>query len=198
MLRVPLADEPATFTERVRLPGQTFLRATPHPTTGQFQRAAYWTKVLRDMHDLYNGICAYSCLYIPYTTGRDTVEHFIPKSKNPELAYEWTNYRLVCGRLNGRKREFIDVIDPVGIQNGWFVLKFPMTLVAAAKGLPDWLTPRIDETIKRLKLNEDGQCVKDRFKWVKDYADGGISFIHLKRHAPFIAYELERQDLVED
>jgi hypothetical protein len=39
--------------------------------------------------------------------------------------------------------------------------------------------------------------VNDRYRWLKPYCLGEIDFPFLKRNAPFIAYELERQDLLQ-
>jgi len=39
--------------------------------------------------------------------------------------------------------------------------------------------------------------VNDRNQWLEPYCLGEASFPVLKKNAPFIAYELERQDLVD-
>jgi len=56
---------------------------------------------------------------------------------------------------------------------------------------------RVNQTVKRLKLNEDENCIKDREKWLRDYVTNQITFSHLEKHAPFIASELNRQGYVE-
>jgi len=53
-------------------------------------------------------------------------------------------------------------------------------------------------TIDRLKLNEDDTFVNDRNAWLKRYCLGGTNFLQLKQDAPFIAYELERQNLIKE
>ena len=58
-------------------------------------------------------------------TGWKTVEHFKPKDLHPGLAYDWDNYRLVCGLLNSRKRVNETILDPFEIEDGWFLLHFP-------------------------------------------------------------------------
>jgi len=50
-------------------------------------------------------------------------------------------------------------------------------------------------TIARLKLNEI--FLKGRETYFKSYLKGHISFDYLQKYAPFIAYELERQQLKE-
>jgi hypothetical protein len=195
MIHVAPQPEPQVFDARVRRPGRDFLRRNPHPTSKQFTTHAYWRDVLDLLHDSYKGICAYSCHWIPYDTGSDTVEHFVPKKRHPSHAYEWSNYRLVCGMLNGRKGENRDVLDPFLVNNGDFILKFPSLMVDPSPNLSPSKQRRIVRTIERLGLNDEGTCLKSRVKWVSDYCEEHIDFEHLRNHAPFIALELERQHL---
>ena len=195
MIHIEAHLEPLVFDSKVRRPGRQFLRRTPRPTSKQFATHSYWTEILDVLHQAYNGICAYSCHWIPYDTGSDTVEHFLPKKRHPRLAYEWSNYRLVCGTLNGRKGEHRDVLDPFLVNNGDFILKFPSLMVDPSPNLSRAYQSKIKRTIERLRLNDEGTCLKSRVKWVSDYCDDHISFEHLRIHAPFIALELERQTL---
>ncbi|HEX8070836.1 MAG TPA: hypothetical protein VF546_12845 [Pyrinomonadaceae bacterium] len=196
MMHIDPRPEPDIFNARVRVPGLKYLAANPRPTTGEFNNHSYWRRILQNLHDAYRGICAYSCHWIPYDTGADTVEHFLPKDIHPNQAYEWDNYRLVCATLNGRKGTFGDVLDPFHIEDGWFVLDFPSLQVKPADGLDDTLTAQVWATITRLKLNHDGTCLKARERYVKNYCKGCITMEFLWEEAPFIAYELERQGLV--
>jgi hypothetical protein len=189
MMRIDPKPEPADFNKQVRQPGKRFLARYPNPTTKQFDSHSYWRKMAQQLHKCYDGICAYSCHWIPYDTGADTIEHFQPKSLHPTLAYEWSNYRLVCGTLNGR-RGTEDVLDPFTIQNGWFILEFPSLFIKAAPGLAPDLTAQIISTRDRLGLNDEGTCLKSRQRYVIDYCNKDISFNHLTRDAPFIAQQL--------
>src|ERR1700689_4415537 len=130
MIRVNQAPEPGNFDDRVRQRGLRYLgNPARRPTVKQWSSHSYWREVGNELHNAYAGICAYSCHWIPYDTGADTVEHFRPKDTYPTEAYEWSNYRLVCATLNGRKGTFEDVLDPFVIQNGWFVIDFPSMLI---------------------------------------------------------------------
>jgi len=195
MIRVEREPEPADFEEAVRKKGAAFLKRCPAPTSKQFRGHAYWTAILKQLHTAYRGVCAYSCHWIPLDTGFKTVEHFNAKTQRPELAYEWSNYRLVCGALNGRKGAFADVLDPFAVQNGWFVIDFPSLLLRPAPGLAAARRLRIERTIARLRLNNE-TCVQARTKWVQDYAAGHFDDDFLQRHAPFISMELARQGLI--
>src|SRR5882724_1219801 len=129
MIRVIAANEPAIFDAAVRVPGQEYLASLASIEDARTNDHPYWRRTLRELHTSYGGICAFTCHWIPYDVGNDTVEHFIPKSVYPSLAYEWSNYRLVCGRLNGRKRDSQDVVDPFDVVPGMFCLEFPSLLV---------------------------------------------------------------------
>jgi len=195
MIHIDQREEPANFNEGVRRRGQHFLRDNPQPTSRQWRSHRYWHQVASELHNAYGGICAYSCHWIPYDTGADTVEHFRPKDIYPAEAYEWSNYRLVCGTLNGRKGAHEDVLDPFLIQDGWFVINFPSMLVRPHSNLEPANRQSVQATIDRLGLNDEGTCLKSRVRWLMDYCSDDISFDYLRRNAPFIVAELERQYL---
>lgn len=198
MIRVKPQPEPAEFEALVRQPGRAFLEKVPKPDSKQFSRHRYWSEISRELFDAYDAICAYSCHWIPGDTGFKTVEHFRPKSKYPNHAYEWSNYRLVCGLLNGRKREHEDVLDPFKIEDGWFVLDFPSLLIKPAKGLEAGVRAQVIATRDRLKLNIDENCVEARRHWIEEYCrPENRDFGFLRRNAPFIAREIERQKLAD-
>lgn len=195
MIRVQRQPEPATFDELVRRPGRQFLRQHPAPTTKQWRNRAYWTRILSNLHDAYCGVCAYSCHWIPFDTGHDTVEHFRPKNVFPRQAYEWSNYRLVCGTLNGRKGTDLNVLDPFEVQDDWFVLNFPSGQVHPSPALSRQRVGRVLHTIKQLGLNDEGTCLKARLRYVKCFCVEEVTFAHLVSEAPFIAREIQRQGL---
>lgn len=197
MIPVRIAHEPPDFDRLVRKPGARFLAKIARPTTSDFGTHSYWRRILKELHDAYGGICAYSCHFIPYDTGADTVEHFAPKSRVPRKAYEWANYRLVCQTLNGRKGDYEDVLDPFGIKNGWFTLDFPSLLVKPMKGLRKSLRTQIVDTCDRLGLNDESTCLRSRERYVRDFCTGSVSWDYMLRDAPFIAREVERQGLRE-
>ncbi|MBI5833934.1 MAG: hypothetical protein HZB16_16700 [Armatimonadetes bacterium] len=183
MIRVKPAPEPPSFDERVRQPGLAQLpELKPH-----------WRRCLPDLLAAYQHICAYSCFYIHPVAGARTVEHFGPKSASPELAYEWSNYRLVCSLMNSRKQAFDDVLDPFEIENGWFVLDFVNFEVHPDVELAiDHAA--IQATIDRLGLN-DAPCPSTRQQEYEMYERGDASWRHLCRVSPFVAAEVERQGL---
>ncbi len=196
MIHIEPKPEPAVFDKRVRKPGSKFLERY-ETETKKPEFPDYWTRILALLHDQYGGICAYSCHWMPYDTGADTVEHFLPKSLYPCKAHEWTNYRLVCATLNGRKGDHMDTLDPFEIENGWFVLRFPSLQVFPSDGLKPELAAKVQATIDRLRLNDYATCLRSRLRYVDCYCRRSFTFEHLQEEAPFIAMELQRQGLTQ-
>lgn len=197
MIRVQEQPEPANFNTKVRIPGNAYLLTNPNPTSREFKKHREWSNALDDLYSAYNGICAYSASWISPVQSNPTADHYLPKHKYPQLAYEWSNLRLCNPKMNSYKDSFEDVIDPFQIQNGWFVIDFSTFLIDSFDRLPSNLKKSIKDSIKRLKLNDDDGLVQFRAHVVREYASGEISFDHLNRHHPFIAFELGRQNLQE-
>jgi len=196
VIHVNLQPEPPQFETRVRSRGLRFLGQNPRPTQKQWRDHAYWKEVSFDLHATYGGICAYSCHWIAFDTGWKTTEHFRPKTDYPQLAYEWSNYRLVAGVLNGKKSNQ-EVLDPFDIEDGWFTLKFPSLLVIPSRNLEPAIEQKVTTTIRILGLNDEHTCIKSRARYIENYCRHDISFSYLRGEAPFIAKELERQNLVD-
>jgi len=187
--------EPAGFDTKVRQPGRAFLHRHPQPAKRQWQGAEYWKDALIDLYRAYGGICAYCAEWIPPSTGEASVDHFVPKSIQPRLAYEWGNYRLAAKRYNNLKQDHTDVLDPFTLQIDWFVLDVPSLQVKPNDCLGSLDADLVWQTIRRLRLNDE-RAITSRQRWIRDYCNGYFNFDYLRRNAPFIAYELERQDLV--
>ncbi|WP_437909845.1 hypothetical protein WME95_19435 [Sorangium sp. So ce327] len=188
MIHVPLRPEPARFDALVRQPGLRALAANAEPLPPT------WRECLDDLRDSYRSVCAYLCVLVPRGTGARSVDHVAPKSKRRELAYEWSNYRFVCSLMNARKRDFDDVLDPMEIPDGWFVLEMSFLQVLPAEGLHDETRARVQATIERLKLN-DKECIAARELYYTAYLDGGLTLQLLHEWSPFVAREVVRQGL---
>jgi hypothetical protein len=198
MIPVQEQPEPPDFNEKVRLPGQKFLGKTPNPTVRQLNRRNYWTRILSDLHAAYNGICAYSAHWISGHVAFDTADHFVPKSVAPELTYEWSNLRLCSPKMNLYKGDYLDVVDPFKIEAEWFVMDFSTYLIEANPGLSPEIVASVNQTINRLRLNDDDRCVQDRYIWLREYCESECTLEHLERKYPFMANELRRQGMVEE
>jgi hypothetical protein len=190
MIPVVKQKEPKDFNEKVRAPGQRLLKTVPLPNSKQLQRHNYWKRIKDDLYNLYANICAYTGEWIPATSA--SVDHFIPKAKEPQLAYEWDNYRLTTGVMNNNKGDQTDIIDPFDVQAGWFVLVLPGCYIKPSATLGKSDSEKVDRTINILELNSSERANK-RYCIIQEYIDNDIPFEFLKVKYPYIAYELERQ-----
>jgi hypothetical protein len=190
---IPVAPrpEPPNFAADVRAPGQAFLRGVPSPNALQFKKNNYWKAALPPLVVAYRGICAYSALWAPTQC---TVDHYLPKSTHPHLAYEWTNYRLALDKINNNKGDSPDVLDPFNIQPGWFILDLATLWVAAEPSLPAPVSTAVLTTIGILKLNDD-PWVQIRFEVLRSYLDREVTLAFLEKKYPFIAAEVQRQNI---
>ena len=193
LLRIVEQTEPADFDARVRQPGRAFLATIPRGESVDFSNKNYWGRCRQQLREAYSAICAYSGLYIEEVTGSETVEHFLPKNDHRDEAYEWSNYRYVSGRLNGRKGKR-EILDPFEIPKLLFYLDIPSSLVLVNEQHADDYGIMADQTIEILGLNDE-RCTRSRFHWIYDYANGDVSLSYVRRHAPFVYREVARQGL---
>ena len=200
MIRVVPAPEPEDFDAKCRKPGlRAFERLADRNFGGNREAVPgskfpdYWRRSLDDLLESYRRICSYLCLYIPRGTGARSVDHMLAKSAAWDQAYEWTNYRLACSLMNSRKGAATSVLDPFEVEDGWFVLELVAFQVLPGDGLADGVTEDVRRTIERLRLNDD-ECRGAREEFAEDYWQGEIPFDYLRRHAPFVAGELRRQN----
>lgn len=222
MIPVVLAPEPPSFEEHVRRrgkeaitrllgkpvngkggrkPKKTYVREVDIPS-GKFPalwldpRKADGKSTLDDMMDLYGQQCAYLAMYIEKATGSPTVDHFIPRSTDWRLVYEWSNYRLSAACVNTAKG-VREVVDPFEVRAGWFELNFATFHVQRGRGAPSAQHTKIDGTLPLLNLRD---CWRQRQEYVKRYQLGpgnkGIDLAYLEHRAPFIASELRRQGML--
>lgn len=127
-----------------------------------------------------------------------TIDHFLPKTACPHLAYEWENFRLSRQKMNQRKGDTTQVMDPFAIRTGWFVLDLPSCLVRPGTGLSVVLRKRINSTINILQLNVDDSMVQERCDLLVDLADGNVTLEFLDKWYPFLSSEVRRQDVEGD
>jgi len=192
LIRVAPKTEYPGFDAQVRRPGAAFLATCSNPTSEQFRKKNFWSRAAKELHAAYSGICAYTATYLPE---QGSVDHFVPKTLKPELAYEWSNYRLASGRINSQKGNQTNILDPFVIDNDWFEIDIPSCLLRAKNDLSKELREQVNATINSLRLNADDFYVQERCNILIDYAKGEISLSFLKGRYPFLAKEVERQNL---
>lgn len=194
MMLVHRRPETTNFDTLVRQPGIAFLRTKPVPTKKDWDRNRYWRYISNELYSAYNSTCAYLGEWIP-TPG--SIDHFIPKTVNPSLAYEWDNYRLSSQKMNNNKGSNVNIVDPFLVRPGGFILDLPSCLIHAGPGLSTIETQLIQNTIDILKLNDDDNLVQNRCNILVFYSQGDLSITFLRKRYPYIASELERQGIVE-
>jgi uncharacterized protein (TIGR02646 family) len=194
VIPVKKQEEPKNFYSEVRIPGQKYLKNNPRPKSKEFSKHDYWRNINPELYQLYNGICAYTGMWF---SGNDkSVDHFLPKSKNPELAYEWDNYRLTTQRMNNTKGDEVNLVDPFEVKPDWFILDLDTYLIKPNKILAHSDQEKIMNTIKVLRLNRDDDRVENRREIIQGYKDKVFNFEIKKEKYPYIAYEIKRQGLL--
>jgi len=198
MIRATAYAEPKDFDDAVRKRGRAFLATTPKPTNAQWKPNAFWMASHDQLYGLHGGICLYSSSWTARKlssrlTGNTSVDHFLPKSLCPELAYEWTNFRLCRSQLNQRKDDSLEVMDPFSINSDWFQLDFFTFRVQANPTAAKIIRTRVESTINILGLNDAGY-VKERIAVMKQYCIYGVPLARIEGKYPFIAREIRRTD----
>lgn len=211
MIRVELADEPQNFDAKVRQPGLRAIaelagesglpkrKGAPRKMVANSREQipadkfpSYWTRALPELRTAYGHIFSYVCVYIEPVTGAASVDHMLAKSLSWQETYEWRNYRLACSLMNSRKNDYRDVLDPFEIDDDWFHIELVGYQVIPRTDLDPEIKTDVQATIDRLKLN-DRDCLTVREDYATDYFRGDISLVYLRRRAPFLAREIERQ-----
>lgn len=192
MIRVIPQPEYRSFDADVRVPGAAFLATCPTPTSEQFKKKNFWSRAGRELHAAYSGICSYTAMYLPQ---QGSVDHFLPKTTHPHLAYEWSNYRLAMGRVNSSKGNLTNILDPFSVQDDWFFMDIPACLLRPNPELDKPLKRQVADTINSLRLNQDDSYVQERCNILIDYAREDITFNFLQRRYPFLAKEVKRSGL---
>lgn len=196
MIHVTIKAEPSNFDAQVRQPGIAFLRSCPVPHQRQWRGHTYWKAARNELYQAYGGICAYMGEWIPLTTGSPSVDHYIPKSQAPNLAYEWQNFRLATQKANLNKGDASGLADPCLVQPGWFVLDLPSCLIKPGGSLSPVQLATVIRSIEVLRLNDDEQYVQSRYDILDAYASGDISIRWMRRRYPYLAQEITRQNLL--
>ncbi len=199
MIHVAAQPEPASFDTEVRQKGLAWLRrkkiALDQPLPPKTTVEPYWRHCLDEMHSGYDGCCAYLAVFFERVTGGGSVDHFIAKFQRADLAYEWSNYRLACSRMNSRKLDYDDVFDPFKVETGWFYLEpitgriFPNLQLSAEQ------RSTVQATIDRLGLDDAGNR-EMRARHYQEYREGFYTADFLQKRSPFVWSEANRHGLL--
>lgn len=189
MIKINLKPKPKDFDLKVKKPGQDFLKKVPRPRGKQWKNKDFWCLAIPDMMKAYKSICAYSSLWIK--PDQPTIDHYVSRDTNPQLAYEWSNFRLARWRINTSKRNYTDVLDPFKIGKDWFELDFTTFAIRPNPKLKKTEKESVSKTIERLKL-DSSDYREAREAWFNAFKD---DISKLEEKSPFIAYEIRRQGI---
>lgn len=199
MIPVVLQPEPPGFDQTVRQNGLNYLRSHDIPLDRPLPEGTnlhpYWRACLDDLFNSYQGVCAYLCVFLERVTGGGSVDHFIAKSKQADLAYEWSNYRLACATMNSRKGDYDGVLDPFAIGPNMFHLELVSGRIYPNPDLAPVEQRDVENTIQRLGLDDPG-CRRLRVRHYQEYLEGLYTRDFLKRSSPFVWTEGNRQGLL--
>ena len=117
---------------------------------------AYWRDFHDDLERVFYGLCAY-CEEIC----KGEVDHFRPKSRFPELVYDWSNWLFACHDCNqakGGKWPVEGYVDPCARSKSahpeqYFDFDVLTAEMLPQKGLSKWRLSRAQKTIIDLRLN---------------------------------------------
>ncbi len=199
MIPVTPQEEPEDFDIKVRQKGLKWLNENgldiDKPKPKDVTLSPFWQDCLEQLHLKYAGVCAYVCVYIERVSGTPSADHFVPKSAALKQAYEWTNYRLACLRMNARKNNYEDVLDPFILKPNTFQLDlFSGRIFPSPTLLPSDFQSAL-ETINRLKL-DDPDCRELRTRHFDWYINQNVSQGWLEKNSPFVWQEAQRQHLL--
>ena len=191
MIPVKMFPEPVDFDAKVRRKGLGFLALTPSPTQGQWHRKSFWREIIPEMRILYGGICNFCGVWIPYHTGSQSIDHFLNKNVNPNLAYEWTNFRYVSSRFNSRK-QVSEIIDPFTVTNQDFLIRPDNFKVYPGKKLSILREALVDTTITKILNLNSRELIAERFSFYQKYLRYNREILYLEEIAPFLAREVKK------
>lgn len=113
-----LAENAATWTQQI-CDALASGRDTSTTLRTRYNNPAVKEAIIDETH----GKCAYCESKVRHVTHGD-IEHIIPKSKRPELWFEWANLTLACPKCNLSKSNHEGIIDPYQMEPNehfWFV-----------------------------------------------------------------------------
>lgn len=206
MIPVTRAPEPVGFHRRVRQPGRKFLQrrnipqGAPSPTGFVFRR--YWSRAIPMLHASYNDICAYLAVYLEPAVDANgdregSVEHIIPKAQDAWQAYEWDNFLLADRRVNSDRGQE-PLTCPFDLDFHPFQLFLDSGIIDVADDLTEEQEDVAYEMLDVLQLDKEVYDA-ERAEYYARYADQDredvLTSAEIARYAPFIWYEIRRQNL---
>jgi hypothetical protein len=177
--------EPEGFDRKCRRCGQDWLSRNPVDRPKN-----YWSPFISRLADGFRDRCAFGGIYI----SEGTVDHFVSCDEDRTLAYEWSNYRFVSGRINSKKSKCPSslLLDPFEVQPGWFRIILPSLQLQLTETVPPEARERAEYTLERLGLRDDESIIRYRRMWLQLYEEG-TPIESIESRAPLIAEAIRRE-----
>lgn len=184
MIPVAPVPEPSAFDERVRRPGNAWLAENP----GVKRPRDYWSPFRAVLAEGFANRCGYTAMH----DLAGTVDHHRSYRTNPDLAYEWSNYRYAAAWINSAKKAS-EVLDPYEVGEGWFEVLLPSLQLVATDKVPPERREVVERTLKHLPIAHDERVLKLRRCWYELYRERKLSLEGLREMAPLIAAAEEKR-----
>ena len=116
-----------------------------------------WQYFREELEKRFHGICGYCEEYV-----RGEVDHFRPKSKFPELVYEWSNWVFACRSCNASKKDkwpsggYVDPCASSGEDHPETLFEFDLYTgqIVPRSDLSGELVSKARQTVKDIGLNQ--------------------------------------------
>lgn len=165
-------------------------KKSPVPRGTEFP--TYWKGILPILRGAYGGICAYTGFFIDEASEDGSVDHYLPKTKYPRLAYAWSNYRFAHRKVNRYKGDDCNIIDPFKVGLNEFIVNFDDGSVEPNPGLVKARYAKVKHTIDALHLCDE-RFNRLRRRMYDNYKRGLFTADCLQAYCPFVYWEMKRQ-----
>lgn len=192
MIRVTRKRSPQGFAALVHGPGRRYLMSIPSGGKAVWKGHDYWNRMRNELYDAYEHVCAY--LSFPLNPRAYEVEHYRPKEKYPQLAYEWRNYRLASSGIN-RRKGVRAVVDPFCVKPDSFRLNLADGSIRVSGRYAIQYTALCQDTIDFLGL-DDWDIRNARLDALDEYLERHMDSTQLRTKYPFLFSELKRRRAV--
>ncbi len=181
MIHVQPPEEPDDFDRMVRIPGTLWLSS--NPAGDKFPD--YWKHCFGALAEGFNHLCGYSAMHVPELGA--VVDHYLSKSKQRELTYEWSNYRYASSRINSRKHTFDDqILDPFEVRDGWFEVQLGSWQLMTTNAIPQDKRDRAQFTMDQLDIQTGRDALNLRRRHYKMFLNGQATLATLCCNAPLV------------
>ncbi|HEX7634434.1 MAG TPA: retron system putative HNH endonuclease [Noviherbaspirillum sp.] len=156
-------DEPDCLKEKAAILTEKFVAARKENPSARFNWPNGGYETIRSK---LLEMTQYHCAFCdgPFSESRETVEHFRPKSRFPELAYRWENLFPCCDACQSAKGEKFDELllkpdEQEYIFSGYFIVNFRTGAIEALPSAEAVRQSRAQVSIDMYDLNRKARLI---------------------------------------